>query len=140
MVLPVRDYSQRPQRPIKLKAGISKEPPSPVTRLGPPEAQLAGGPEPATPPVVAAPKGQRGHNLPAGALEAIEAAAAAAGLTPEQWIQQAVEGRPAGAARADGPVRYDELVLFSLREVSERLAALESRLAARGWLRRLLGW
>jgi hypothetical protein len=140
VVLPVRDYSQRPQRPIKLKAGISKEPPSPVTHLGPPEVQLAGGPEPAAESVVAAPKRQHGRPLPADALEAIEAAATAAGLTPEQWIRQAVESRPPAAARVDGPVRYDELVLFSLREVNERLAALESRVGARGWLRRLLGW
>jgi hypothetical protein len=143
-IRPNRDHSQRPQKAIKLKPSIAREPPSPVTHLGPPREQLGGvaapptsgvSPPPVSPPALEAPPATA---LSADTVEAIVQAAQAAGTTPDQWVSQAIR-RAERQARVEGPVRYEELVLFALRDMNERLSTLEDRAAPRGWLRRLFG-
>ena len=170
-----RDYSQRPQKPIKLKPAISQEPPSPVTRLGPPREQLGAkvpvppAPPPAAPrppptPAPVTPPAPPPALAPAPALapppalapastpfvlgtdlqQTVLAAARAAGVPPEDWVSQASRALEADRRAPQGAVSYDEVVVYTLREMNQRIAHLERRgLAARwgalrAWFRDLL--
>lgn len=153
-----RDYSQRPQKPIKLKPAISQEPPSPVTRLGPPREQLgtkgpvAPAPPPAAPrPSPAAAPVSAPSPLPAPApvstplilgtdlQQAVLAAARAAGIPPEDWVAQASRALEAGHRSPQGTVSYEEVVVYTLREMNQRIAHLERRGLAARW-RSLRTW
>ena len=132
-----RDYSQRPQKPIKLKPAISREPPSPVTRLGPPREQLGAKiPGPPAPPAAAA------------GADPTPRAAAGTGPTPLAPASPAPTPAPvtteARGTAPEGTVSYDDVIVYTLREMNQRIAQLERRgLAARwgalrAWFRGLL--
>jgi hypothetical protein len=141
-----RDYSQRPQKPIKLKPTIARERPSAVTRLGPPREQLAVAKAAATaapvtePPAVAPAARVPAPLLPEEVQRAILAAARAAHLPAGEWVARAAR---AMEAPAEKPVSYDEIIVYTLREMNQRLAGLERRgLGAwlAGWVRRGADW
>lgn len=141
---PARDYSQRPQKSIKLKPGIAKERPGPATRAGPPRQLLGAGPPadgpsgPAEPPAPDSRRESTGGGLPGEIADAVTRAAALAGLTPTEWVARAGQALAATPARDPGPVTTEEVVLFTLREMNQRLAVLERRRGVLAWLRRLL--
>jgi hypothetical protein len=153
-----RDYSQRPQKPIKLKPTIARERPSAVTRLGPPREQLAvakgpttatapaAAPERATvtrvaePPAVAPVAPVPAPLLPEEVQRAILDAARAARIPAGEWVARAARVMEAPAEK---PVSYDEIIVYTLREMNQRLAGLERRgLGAwvAGWVRRGTDW
>ena len=133
-VKPGRDYSQRPQKPIKLKPGIAKERPSPITRMGPPREQLAAKTSRTEPPPVEPTSSAGNTTLPREVQLGVVAAAESAGLSPKQWVAQASDALNALTATGEPPVSYDEVIVYALREMNQRLAALEK---PRGWLSRL---
>lgn len=125
-----RDYSQRPQKPIKLKPAIARERPSAVTRLGPPREQLVAAK--ALPAAPAAEK-TRPVETPAPAVpallaedvqRAIVAAARAARVPADEWVARATRAMETPAEKA---ISYDEIIVYTLREMNQRLAGLERR-------------
>jgi hypothetical protein len=133
-IKPSRDYSQRPQKAIKLKPDIAKERPSPITRMGPPREQLAGKSSPTESPLVEPPSAPANATLPREAQRALMAAAESAGLSPREWVARATDALNAPTDTGEPPVSYDEVIIYALREMNQRLGALEER---RGWLSRL---
>ncbi len=125
-----RDYSQRPQKPIKLKPAIARERPSAVTRLGPPREQLAAAKTAAAAPAGAEAKAVEAlpRAVPALIAEdvqrAIVAAARAARVSPDEWVARATR---AMEAPTEKPISYDEIIVYTLREMNQRLAGLERR-------------
>lgn len=136
---PARDYSQRPQKAIKLKPTIAKEPPSAATRAGPPRAilavEVAVPVEPSAAPRT--PAGPSSPPPPGDLALALAQAAELAGLPPEEWLTRASEALKAQPTHAAAPVSTEEVILFALREMNQRLGALEHRRGMLGWLRRV---
>jgi hypothetical protein len=135
-IRPSRDFSQKPQKPIKLKASIAREPPRAVTREGPPRELLAEGPQVPSPT-----RAEPATAVPSLALEvqrAVAGAATAAGLSPEEWVARAARLLATPPAVGEAAVAYEEVVIYTLREMSQRLRELERRRGLGGWLRRVL--
>lgn len=138
--LPVNDeYSQRPQKPIRLKPGISQEKPSEVTRRGPPAEILAT----ATPKKpVRRPRASGTQwtlrGISPEVREAITQAAKEDGVTTGTWVDQALR-----EAWAEEPAEMREdltdltPVLEALEDIRQRLEALEQR---RGLFACLASW
>jgi hypothetical protein len=135
VVRPARDYSQRPQRPIKLKPGIAREQVGTLPHAGPPREILER--ELPPPPVVAGPAGSVAAGLPQPIQDSIVRSAAAAGLSATEWVDQATRAL-AVQESLQGPVSHEEVILYTLREMNQRLAALERPRGLMQWLRRVI--
>jgi hypothetical protein len=146
-IRPARDYSQRPQRAIKLKPSIAREKASVPVYARPPRELLEAAPQGAAPvpepvvaePMVAAPAAAavRAPGLAADVQEAVTRAATRAGLAPSEWVDRAARALAQQGA-ANGPVTNEEVILYTLREMNLRLAALERPRGLRQWVRRAL--
>jgi hypothetical protein len=137
VIRPERDYSQRPQRPIKLKPSIARERSGAPAHAGSPREVLES--DPPVPLLVAEPGATTADadGLPQDVQEAVVRAATLAGLPPGEWVNlaaQALEEREA----ANGPVTNEEVILHTLREMNLRLAALERPRGLLQWARRVV--
>lgn len=131
-----KDYSQRPQKPIRLKDDLPPESIGAGPYVAPPE-QLMGTGRPRHPPLRPPRRGASRWTLsgvdPAVREEA-QAAARAENISVAAWVERALR-RELAAGGGEAASTTDA----TLARIEQRLEALERRPSPWGWLRRLLG-
>lgn len=121
---PAPDYSQRPQRPIRLKPGLADDAPGSRLPDAPPEALLRGagdgdGSDPARQEALLRPE----------LRSRAEQAAREAGLTFGEWLER----------RVTQALEAEERPVTDLRAALQRLEARVDALERAGFWERLLG-
>ncbi len=133
------DYSQRPQKPIRLKPGIAQEPPGPATRRSPAESVEPAPPSGNGAQSASAQKARKARG-PAGssswAIKGVssqtrrlaENAAARAGMPLSEWLDMAIKQAAAGpVVPRSADTGHGEIVIHALKEINERVRVLEQK-------------